>query len=83
MTCKHFTRLSFRLVSPPTIATPNNNLLNNNFVSNEQRVWLARLLANKIKDRYILHLITEILLYNYKAHHMKYRYYPWRKITHH
>ena len=28
MTCKHFTRLPFRLVSPPTIATPNNNLLN-------------------------------------------------------
>ena len=43
MTCKHFTRLSFRLVSPPTIATPNNNLLNNNFVFKEQRVWLARL----------------------------------------
>ena len=28
---------------PPTIATPNNNLLNNNFVFKEQRVWLARL----------------------------------------
>ena len=46
MTCKHFTRLSFRLVSPPTIATPNNNLLINFLVFKEQRVWLARLSNN-------------------------------------
>ena len=44
MTCKHFTILYFRLVSPPTIATPNNNLLNNNnFLFKEQRVWLMTL----------------------------------------
>ena len=33
---KHFTRLSLCLVLPPTIATPNNNLLNNNFDFKEQ-----------------------------------------------
>ena len=47
MTCKDFTRLSFRLVSPPTIATPNNNLLNTNFLFKEQRVWLARLIMSE------------------------------------
>ena len=50
MTCKHFTRLSFRHVSPPTIAAPNNNLLNNNFAFKEQRVWLARLMPDELTE---------------------------------
>ena len=36
--------------------------------------------ANKIKDRYIMHLITEILLYNYRSAPHEISLLPWRKM---
>ena len=36
--------------------------------------------ANKIKNRYILHLTTEILLYNYKSAPHEISLLPWRKM---